>query len=170
MIARAVGIWVRRMRWPVPRSARRLASFVLLLATPPMTSHCLHQHAVPPVSLPRQELGDYGWLGTEVRQVRRPNCWTLVLRGRFHNPYDEPVHGVSLIVRLRGAGESPRELERLQSDLRLEIDPRQIRDLRSRDPNPVYEHLPGYLCRCVRQPPRRGRASRPLAGNRAGGG
>jgi hypothetical protein len=66
---------------------------------------------------------EYGWLRTEVRQVRRPTCWTLTVRGRIHNPYAEPVEGVRMVVRLRHAGEAAREVERLEAEIDAVIPP-----------------------------------------------
>lgn len=46
-----------------------------------------------------------------------------MLRGELTNPYDEPVETVRLIVRLRGDGEHPREMERIETELRIAIKP-----------------------------------------------
>lgn len=66
-------------------------------------------------------LRQFGQLETELRHVRRPTCWNLVLRGRLSNPYDEPVDGIRLIVRLLSGGDEPREFERIVTDLRRKI-------------------------------------------------
>jgi hypothetical protein len=78
---------------------------------------------VPAAESPLQKpFSEFGRLETQVRQVRRTNCWTLVVHGRVHNPYDEPVVGVRLIVRLRTAGDKPRELERIETQLETAIE------------------------------------------------
>jgi hypothetical protein len=71
----------------------------------------------------RARFAEFGVLETKIRQVRRPSCWNLVLRGRLINPYDEPVDGMRMIVRLRTGGEEPRELERIVTDIFRPIAP-----------------------------------------------
>lgn len=68
-----------------------------------------------------ESFAEYGQLEVQIRQVRRPTCWTLILRGNIANPYDEPIEGVRLIVRLRGDGEQPREMERLEAEMHTTI-------------------------------------------------
>jgi hypothetical protein len=77
----------------------------------------------PPETLPRTSFGEFGRLDARIRQVRRPNCWTVVVHGRIQNPYDEPVVGVRLVVRLRTAGNPPRELERIETEVSEAIGP-----------------------------------------------
>lgn len=71
----------------------------------------------------RASFAEFGVLETEIRQVRRPSCWNLVLRGRLINPYDEPVDGMRMIVRLRTGGEEPRDVERIVTDISRPIAP-----------------------------------------------
>lgn len=79
--------------------------------------------AAPPQTPLAEAYGAFGHLETTVTQVRRPNCWKLMMRGRLHNPYDQAVDGVRLIVRLRASGEEAREIERVEMALDLELDP-----------------------------------------------
>ena len=66
---------------------------------------------------------DYGRIEVRIRQVRRPTCWSVHLRGRFYNPYAEAVDGARLVVRLRAAGDAAREMERLEETFEVEIEP-----------------------------------------------
>ena len=73
--------------------------------------------AVPP------DFGEFGLISAEVYQVRAPNGRLLVMRGKLHNPYDAKVEGVRLVVRLLSSGEVPRELDRVEKDLDVTIEP-----------------------------------------------
>lgn len=84
-----------------------------------------HGQATPAPGASQTSHAEYGRIDTNVRQIRRPNCWTLVVRGQLRNPYDEPVDGLHLIVRLRTAGDKPRELERIDTELAMTIEPGQ---------------------------------------------
>jgi hypothetical protein len=79
--------------------------------------------AAPTAESQGESFKEFGRIDTELKQVRRPNCWGLILRGRLTNPYNEAVEGIRLIVRLRGDGESPREIERIETNLRISIGP-----------------------------------------------
>ena len=79
----------------------------------------------PAVTPSRELFSEFGGIETVVHQIRRPNCWTLILRGTFQNPYDEAVSGVRLIVRLRSAGDQPLEVERIETDLTTTLKPGQ---------------------------------------------
>ena len=46
-----------------------------------------------------------------------------MIRGKLHNPYDVPVSDVRLIIRLLAAGDQPRELNRVEKDLDVTIEP-----------------------------------------------
>ena len=75
---------------------------------------------------PEPGLDDFrqcGLVDTSVYQVRAPNGRLLVIRGKLHNPYDVPVSDVRLIIRLLAAGDQPRELDRVEKDLDVAIEP-----------------------------------------------
>ena len=69
-----------------------------------------------------QSLGEFGWLEVQPRQVRAPDDQTLVVRGKIRNPYDQPIDGVRLIVRLSTAGHEPRELVILEREIDVQIE------------------------------------------------
>lgn len=100
-IAAFVALWLVAAVWLAPRCAPA-------------------QEPAPPVP---KELGEVGWIGTEVRQVRAPNGRLLVIRGQWHNPYDEPVDGIRFVVQLLAAGDTPRVLDRIEQDLDRRIPP-----------------------------------------------
>jgi hypothetical protein len=111
--SRSPRAWLQRAR-PAARWLLGLAASVAAQ---------LAEGQVTPAATPDASFSEHGRLDTQVRQVRRPNCWALVIRGRVHNPYPEPVEGVRLVVRLRTSGQQPRDLERLTTDLDKEIAP-----------------------------------------------
>ena len=80
-----------------------------------------------PTPPPAVRYESFGWIDTEVRQIRPPDDQTLVVRGNLRNPYDQPIHGVRLIVRLLTAGDKPRELVRMQHELDIDIEPGRAR-------------------------------------------
>ncbi len=84
----------------------------------------LRADAPTPVATARESYAEFGVLETQVRQLRRPSCWTLLVRGVIVNPYDKPVQGARLIVRLRTTGEETREVDRLETEVRRDIGPR----------------------------------------------
>lgn len=102
------------------RSCRLILAFLLSLGS--AVSPAPAADEATPVATPARVV-EFGQLETQVRQVRRPNCWTIVLRGKLTNPYAEAVHGARLIVRLRAAGESAREVERFETEVRVTIAP-----------------------------------------------
>lgn len=59
-----------------------------------------------------EQFGEYGWLRCEVKRVRPPNDQSLIVQGEIVNPYDEPVDGIDLVVRLLARGGEERELDR----------------------------------------------------------
>lgn len=102
-------------------SLAALALSLGALLSPPRTAA---ETAAPiPEPAPTPSLAEFGRIDASVRQVRRPNCWKLALRGDLTNPYDVPVEGVRIILRLRGEGEHPREMERLEAKFAMGIPP-----------------------------------------------
>ncbi len=104
----------------------RATSFLTILAVGFvvfLASHPAHGQTSPTVTPSEKPFSEFGRIETQMRQVRRPNCSTLVLRGTLRNPYDEAIAGGRLIVRLRTAGEDPREIERFEIELDADIEP-----------------------------------------------
>ena len=79
------------------------------------------EKAAPPPVI-EDQFTPYGLFETQVRQFRRPNEGTLLVRGDIHNPYNEAVEGVRLVIRFRVSGkDGPRENERTETDLNITI-------------------------------------------------
>ena len=97
---------------------------VMLLAGIGVLMAPYHAQAQPTPAATPQPYAEFGRIETELHQVREPNCGTLIVRGRFRNPYNEPVDGIRFIVRLLSAGEKPREFDRMEADVPITIAPR----------------------------------------------
>jgi hypothetical protein len=108
---------------PARGAAVALLALSLLAGSSALAPGPVRGQPTPAVTPPPRLLGEFGQVETEVRQVRRPSCWKLIVRGKLHNPYDQPVDDVRLIVRLRATGEHPREIERLETDVEKTIAP-----------------------------------------------
>jgi hypothetical protein len=87
-----------------------------------------------------QDFSEFGLIGVDVYQVRAPNGRLLVVRGKLQNPYDTKVAGVRLVIRLLSPGVQPRELDRVEKDLNVAIEPgREI--MFNRDVDTAYAYV-----------------------------
>jgi len=103
------------------RRSGALPAALCVVAALVLSADTIRAEAPPPAT--PNHFGEFGWIATDLRQVRAPNGQMLIVRGTLHNPYDEPVEGVRLVLRLLTAGEAPRELDRIERDLDVSIPP-----------------------------------------------
>src|SRR5215831_2604670 len=120
------------------RCGSRVRSFLLL-----SSALCLlgtqRTLAQTPLSAGAEDLSEFGVMRCDVYQVRAPNGRLLVVRGRLRNPYDATVTGVRLVIRLLSPGAQRRQLDRMERDLNVTIEPgREIMFSREVDTSYAY--------------------------------